>query len=171
MLTNSRVLIAFLLPVLFAATAVAQSAALNSCDLNADGVVDKADVDLSVSMSLGQTVCNANIAGPGVCDAVVVQRIVNAALGGDCRLSGGSHSVELTWAASESSGVAGYNVFRSSTTGGPYTLLTSKPVAGTRYLDTAVQAGKTYFYVVAAVDTSNVSSVYSNEATAQIPAA
>src|ERR1041385_7102048 len=30
------------------------------------------------------------------------------------------HSVKLDWVASNSSGVAGYNIYRSTTSGGPY---------------------------------------------------
>ncbi len=78
------------------------------------------------------------------------------------------HSVALTWTASTST-VVGYNVYRSSTSGGPYTLLTSSPVAGTTYTDSTVQAGQTYYYVVTSVNSSNVESVYSNEASATVP--
>ncbi len=79
-----------------------------------------------------------------------------------------AHSVSLTWTASTSA-VAGYNVYRSTTSGGPYTLITSSPVAGTTYTDTNVQAGVTYYYVVTAVDASGNESVNSNEASITIP--
>jgi fibronectin type 3 domain-containing protein len=36
-------------------------------------------------------------------------------------------------------------------------------------MDPGVQSGTTYFYVVTAVDSSNVESTYSNQATAAIP--
>jgi len=78
------------------------------------------------------------------------------------------HSVTLSWTASTST-VVGYNVFRSTTSGGPYTLLTSSPVASTTYTDSTVQAGVTYFYVVTAVDSSGNESVYSNQASATVP--
>jgi hypothetical protein len=79
-----------------------------------------------------------------------------------------SHSMTLNWSASTST-VVGYNVYRSTTSGGPYTLITSSPVAGTTYTDTTVQAGVTYFYVVTAVDSSGNESAYSNEASATVP--
>lgn len=86
--------------------------------------------------------------------------------------SGGSgasnESVALSWAPSTSS-VAGYMVFRSTTSGGPYTALTSSPITATSYTDKTVQAHKTYYYVTAAVTSAGVQSAYSNQATAAIP--
>ncbi len=79
-----------------------------------------------------------------------------------------SHSVTLTWTASTST-VSGYNVYRSTVSGGPYTKLTSTPVAATTYADTTVQAGQTYFYVVTSVDSSGVESAYSTEVSATVP--
>jgi hypothetical protein len=79
-----------------------------------------------------------------------------------------SHSVGLTWNASTST-VVGYNVYRSTTSGGPYTLITSSLVSGTTYSDTSVSAGVTYYYVVTAVDSSGNESAYSNEASATVP--
>jgi hypothetical protein len=79
-----------------------------------------------------------------------------------------SHSVTLTWTASAST-VSGYNVYRSTVSGGPYTKLNSTPVAGTTYTDSTVQAGLTYFYVVTSVDSSGVESANSAEVSATIP--
>src|SRR4029077_137241 len=79
-----------------------------------------------------------------------------------------SHSVTLTWTASTST-VTGYNVYRSSVSGGPYTKLNSTAIAATTYVDTTVQSGQTYFYVVTSVDSSNVESADSAEVSATIP--
>ena len=79
-----------------------------------------------------------------------------------------SHSVTLTWTASTST-VSGYNVYRSAVSGGPYTKLTSAPIAATTYMDTTVQSGQTYFYVVTSVDSSALESVNSAEVSATIP--
>lgn len=60
---------------------------LNPCDLNGDGVVNAADVQLSVSAANGQSACgNADLRGTGICDVVDVQRVINAAQGGQCRV-------------------------------------------------------------------------------------
>lgn len=79
-----------------------------------------------------------------------------------------SHSVTLNWTASAST-VSGYNVYRSMVSGGPYSKLNSALDAPTNYVDTTVQAGLTYFYVVTAVDSGSVESVNSNEVSATIP--
>src|SRR5579862_2776984 len=79
-----------------------------------------------------------------------------------------SHAVTLTWTASTST-VSGYNVYRSTVSGGPYTKLNSTPVAATTYSDTSVQAAQTYFYVVTSVDSSGVESANSAEVSATIP--
>ena len=79
-----------------------------------------------------------------------------------------AHSVDLSWAASTSV-VGGYNLYRSSSSGGPYSLVNSTLIAGTSFTDNAVTAGKTYFYVVTAVDSSKIESLVSNEVQAVIP--
>jgi Abnormal spindle-like microcephaly-assoc'd, ASPM-SPD-2-Hydin/Fibronectin type III domain len=79
-----------------------------------------------------------------------------------------AHSVSLSWTASTST-VVGYNVYRSTVSGGPYTLITSSNVPGTTYTDTGVQAGVTYFYVVTAVDSNGNESAFSNEASVTVP--
>ena len=142
--------------------------AQNACDLNNDGVVNSTDVQLAVNMTLGIAPCNASVDGSGVCDAVVVQRVVNAADGGGCLL-GNQHSVSLTWAASASQGVVGYNIYRAPASTGPYAKINSGLVAVTDFTDTAVQSNQTYYYVTTAVNSSNVESGYSNQAQAVIP--
>jgi Abnormal spindle-like microcephaly-assoc'd, ASPM-SPD-2-Hydin/Transmembrane protein 131-like N-terminal/Immunoglobulin I-set domain len=79
-----------------------------------------------------------------------------------------THSAVLSWTASTST-VVGYNVYRGSVSGGPYTKLTSSLDASTTFTDSSVLSGQTYFYVVTAVDSNNLESVDSNEATALIP--
>jgi len=78
------------------------------------------------------------------------------------------HSVSLTWDASSSSGVTGYYVYRGTTSGGPYTKLSSL-LSGTSYVDGSVVAGQSYYYVTTAADSSGDQSAYSNEAQATIP--
>lgn len=156
--------------LLFAMAALAANGQSNACDLVAPLGVDASDVQAVVNMFLGiLSPCTANINGSGVCNAVTVQRVVNVLLGGQC-ITGTTrpHSVTLSWVASTSV-VAGYDAYRSATSGGPYTKISSGLVVGTSYVDMAVSAGQTYYYVVTAVDSSNNSSVYSNEAQAVVP--
>src|SRR5271166_2930809 len=75
----------------------------------------------------------------------------------------------LSWNASTSSGVTGYNAYRSPTAGGPYTKLNSSPIPSTSYADQTVQGGYTYYYVTTAVNSQGVESVYSNQAVATVP--
>lgn len=83
-------------------------------------------------------------------------------------LSGGSHSVSLSWVASTSA-IAGYYVYRGNASGGPYVKMNSSPIGATTFTDTAVASGQTYYYVVTAVDSNGVESIHSNEASATIP--
>ena len=77
------------------------------------------------------------------------------------------HSVALSWSPSPSS-VVGYNVYRGTTTGGPYSKITSMN-ADTTFVDNSVQSGQTYFYVTTAVDGSGKESANSNQTQAVIP--
>jgi hypothetical protein len=79
------------------------------------------------------------------------------------------HSVSLSWVASTSQTVVGYNIYRGSVSGGPYTVLNSTPNSGLTYTDMTVLAGQTYYYVVTAVDASGTESVQSNEVAVTVP--
>ena len=151
------------LAVFFSAlSAVGQT---NACDINGDGAVNVVDVQLTTDMYLGTMPCTANVAGQGVCTAQVVQTIVNTALGGTCFL----HYVTLSWASSSSPSIAGYNIYRGTNPGGPYTKLNSSLVSSLAFTDTTAQAGQTYYYVATAVNTSNSESAYSTPASVVVP--
>ena len=158
------------LTILFSASAWPQTSA---CDLAMPyGTVNEADVEAAINMSLGASACTANIAGSGICNVVMVQRVVNASLpGGNCRTDSGSipHSASLSWTASNSSGVTGYNIFRKTGSAGTFTKLNSSPVVGTTYTDNSVQAGQTYYYVTTAVGSTGLESSHSNQVMAVVP--
>jgi fibronectin type 3 domain-containing protein len=78
------------------------------------------------------------------------------------------HSVALSWTASTST-VSGYNVYRGTVSGGPYTKINSSLVTVLTYTDSTVQSGTTYYYVTTAVDSSGNESVDSNQVPASIP--
>ena len=137
-----------------------------ACDLNQDGVVNVVDVQLATNIDLSLLACPVDIDG-GVCGSTLVNQIVSAALGEGCSATV-SHSVSVTWTASSSPNIAGYNVYRSTTSGGTYSLL-SALVTTTSYKDTDVVAGETYYYVVTAVNTSNQESANSTQAQATVP--
>ena len=77
--------------------------------------------------------------------------------------------VALSWSPSSSPGIAGYNVYRSTVTGGPYTKVNSSLDPNITYNDQAVQDGYTYYYVTTAVDNQGNESSYSNQASAYVP--
>jgi hypothetical protein len=139
----------------------------DACDLNADGVDNTADVTLAVNMDIGMAPCTANVVGVGLCNVVVVQRVTNAALGGAC-VAGNAHTATLSWTASVTPNVS-YNVYRATTSGGPYTKVGSVGVGVVSYIDSTALAGQTYFYVIRAVDSTNTESANSNEAQAVVP--
>jgi hypothetical protein len=84
-------------------------------------------------------------------------------------ISAPQHNVSLTWSASTSSNVVGYNIYRATVSGGPYTLINSALDTSTSDTDTTIQGGQTYYYVVTAVDSTGAESAYSNQTTAVIP--
>jgi uncharacterized membrane protein len=79
-----------------------------------------------------------------------------------------THSVELSWAASTSAGIVGYNVYRATETSG-YSKLDTALVNGLKYTDATVTAGTTYTYVVTAVDSEGLESAYSEAISATVP--
>lgn len=81
-----------------------------------------------------------------------------------------AHSVDVAWDASSSATLQGYNVYRSTVSGGPYTKIS--PILATSTLlftDTTPVSGKQYFYVVTAVDTSGAESSASTQVAVTIP--
>ncbi|HEV2732571.1 MAG TPA: hypothetical protein VGV15_21275 [Terriglobales bacterium] len=88
-----------------------------------------------------------------------------------CHRSNQPHRVTLNWnePASVATGqVAGYNIYRSTTTGGPYAKIASG-VSKPPYEDRIVNGETTYFYVVTAVDKSGHESRFSEETKATVP--
>jgi centrosomal CEP192-like protein/ASPM-SPD-2-Hydin domain-containing protein len=84
-------------------------------------------------------------------------------------ISSTSHSVALNWTASTSSGVTGYNVYRSTVSGTSYARLNSSPTASLKYTDGSVASEETYYYVVTAVTSTGAESAHSSQITAVIP--
>jgi Abnormal spindle-like microcephaly-assoc'd, ASPM-SPD-2-Hydin len=80
-----------------------------------------------------------------------------------------THSVTLTWNASTSANVVGYNIYRGSQSGGPYTQINTSLDSATHDVDSNVQSGHTYYYVVTAVNSARAESAYSNQIKAVTP--
>lgn len=81
---------------------------------------------------------------------------------------GSQHSVSLSWNPDNST-VAGYNVYRSTKSAGPYSKLTASVDTATEYLDSNVTAGDTYYYEVTAVSEQGKESSPTSPVEATIP--
>jgi Cep192 domain 4/Protein of unknown function (DUF1573) len=84
-----------------------------------------------------------------------------------------THSVDLSWAASTSANVSGYNIYRApyATSCGTFKKLNSQLNTGTLYTDSTVTDGASYCYAATTVNSSNSESGYSNiVSNLQIPA-
>lgn len=77
-------------------------------------------------------------------------------------------AVRLDWADNAETDLAGYSVYRSTTSGGGYVRLNALPLIESSFEDGAVTLGETYYYRVTAVDTSANESDFSGEAAATV---
>jgi len=75
----------------------------------------------------------------------------------------GYATVTLDWNDVNESGIAGYNVYRSTTSGRGYEKLNDLLSSNSSYEDVNIPHDTTYYYVVTAVDTNSIESGYSNE--------
>ncbi len=82
----------------------------------------------------------------------------------DISATGTSGAIELAWTANTEQDLAGYNVYRSDSSGGNYVRLNASLVTTSAYTDANLTADTTFFYVVTAVDSSNNESAMSGEA-------
>jgi hypothetical protein len=82
-----------------------------------------------------------------------------------------SHEVDLDWDAPSSSAVkiAGYRIYRSSGSSSSYQLLNGSVDVQTAYVDSTVQSGASYGYVVTTVSSSGAESSPSNSTRVTIP--
>ena len=78
----------------------------------------------------------------------------------------GDGQVILYWNANAESDLAGYNVFRSTTSGSGYSLLNDTLLDRPEFTDSDVGYYTTYYYRVTAVDTDGFESAYADEVSA-----
>ncbi|MGB8170115.1 MAG: DNRLRE domain-containing protein [Chthoniobacteraceae bacterium] len=69
----------------------------------------------------------------------------------DLTATSASNQVSLAWSASAETALLGYHVYRAASPSGPFTRLTSTPLATPAYVDATVTAGQTYTYMVRVV--------------------
>ena len=75
----------------------------------------------------------------------------------------GPDRIEVNWVNSNSSDVLHYNIYRSPTSGGPYTRANVDPLDHTVFVDLGLAPSSKYFYVTTAVDESGNESAVSPE--------
>jgi hypothetical protein len=78
----------------------------------------------------------------------------------------GDGSVSLNWNDNGEDDLDGYDVYRSTSPGGPYTKVNAARLQDSHYSDTTVTNGTTYHYVVRATDTTGNESASSGEVSA-----
>jgi hypothetical protein len=78
----------------------------------------------------------------------------------------GSSGIALDWADNSEPDLSGYEIYRATTAGGPYTQISTNRVSASSYTDASVSEGTAYYYIVKAADKANQLSVASNEASA-----
>jgi hypothetical protein len=79
-----------------------------------------------------------------------------------------SHTVSLTWTPSSST-YSGFNIYRGTTSGGPYSKVDTSMISTTTYVDSGVSSGQTYYYVATELDSTGAESAYSSQVSATIP--
>lgn len=86
-------------------------------------------------------------------------------------VAGPAYTVVLSWAASKSPNVVGYNIYRSNTgANGKYEQINRGLDGITSYTDTSVLDGATYYYETTAMNSSDEESARSTPVAATIPA-
>jgi len=81
------------------------------------------------------------------------------------------YNVGLSWNASSSPDINGYNIYRAAYSGscGTFSKINSTLNAGTSYTDGTVNSGTSYCYTTTAVNSNNQESSYSSPAQVSIP--
>ena len=148
------------------ATANITQVSTSGMSFSATGIVLPYSLAPGATVSLQITFSPA-LAGGYIGTATITSDTANSPL--SIPLSGtATHCVSLSWTDSDPE-IAGYNVYRSTQSGGPYDKLNGSLVSLTTWNDSAVQPGRSYYYVLTAVASSGAESAYSVEASAAIP--
>jgi hypothetical protein len=79
------------------------------------------------------------------------------------------HKVQLSWKASTSKHILGYNVYRGNQSGGPYKKINGNLDPYTKFTDLTVATGHKYYYVATAVNSRKRESHYSKQIQVVIP--
>lgn len=75
----------------------------------------------------------------------------------------GRTTITLDWNENNELDLTGYNIYRSTTSGGKYSKLNELLLSSSNYKDVNIAHDTTYYYVVTAVDINSIESGYSNK--------
>lgn len=101
--------------------------------------------------------------GSGKADHRIIRFTYTLPVASSLTASRTSKGVELKWTGTLGEmPITGYNVYRSTSSGGTYTKLNSELVTTSSYTDTTIKKGTNYYYKVTAYDGLNFESDYSN---------
>jgi len=78
----------------------------------------------------------------------------------------GNGTVSLDWAGNTDADLAGYNIYRTTVSGGTYTQLNTTVLTNSNYIDTGPTNGALYHYTITAVDTAQNESDKASEVSA-----
>jgi hypothetical protein len=95
--------------------------------------------------------------------------LILGASAGSIAQSGTQHSITISWTeAAPPAGmtISGFNVYRATVSGGPYTKLNSTLIVPLNYVDVTGVGGTRYFYVATAVASTGAESSFSTEVSA-----
>jgi hypothetical protein len=168
------------------ATSTAQAVTLTNSGNAALSVTSIAVFGVNASDFTQNNNCGSSVAASAKCSIVVLftpsalgtrtaaLSISDNATGSpqSVSLSGtAGHDVVLSWTASTTGGVAGYNIYRGTKSGGESsTPLNSGPINGTDYTDETVTAGVQYYYTITSVTSDGgAQSAPSSETNATVP--
>ena len=133
-------------------------------------------VSLPISLSAGQSTsfsvtCAPASAGSLTGGVTVTSNATNSPLVVSLSATAtapATYAVNLSWTPSSSS-YSGFNVYRGTVSGGPYSKIDASLISTPAYMDGNVTAGQTYYYVATEVDSGGNESAYSGEVSAVIP--
>jgi fibronectin type 3 domain-containing protein len=115
------------------------------------GSTSYTDPNVLAGAAYQYTISAFNLAGPSTGATMELQTIPAAPTG--LAAAGGGRQVTLHW-DTYGHAVSGYNVYRSTSPGGENATPIASNVAGTTFTDTSLTPGTTYYYEIAAVDSS-----------------
>jgi hypothetical protein len=79
------------------------------------------------------------------------------------------HNVQLSWKASTSKHILGYNIYRGNRSGGPYKKINGALDPNLKFTDLTVASGHKYYYVATVVNWRKRESVHSKQIKVVIP--